>query len=129
MNIEHGMEETWEKGCNVYTPVFRGEPMKAECCDPSVSLENLLSLLDAGLHPVRYRANRDRAILVEFAEGGSYLATGFSFGEPGEATEAFARFATAAHGASDLPHYNHLLGHDFDLVMADGGDIQFAGMR
>jgi hypothetical protein len=126
MNIEQGMLAAWEQGCDGYTPIFRGEAMAVECGDPEVSLANLIRLLDAGLHPIRYRANADRSILVEFEEGGSYLATGFSFGEPGPATMAFGDFATLAHGpCEEVPHYVHLMALPVDATLEDGGYISF----
>ena len=128
MNVEQGMLAAWEQGCDGYTPLFRGEAMAVECGDPETSLANLVRLLDAGLHPIRYRANSDHSILVEFEEGGSYLATGFSFGKPGRATMAFGDFATLAHGPCELSHYEHLMALPVAMTLAEGGYIQFYGM-
>ncbi len=131
IQVENGMQEAWETGCNGYQPSFGGETLAVECCEPQVSLENLLTLLEAGLRPTRYRANADRSILVDFADGGSYLATGFSFGEPGPATAAFAEFVAAAHGeVPGLSRYEHFLaiGAIAADIMAEDGLIPLDGV-
>ena len=126
INIENGMEEAWKAGINGYQPVFRGQALAVECCDPEVSLQNLLKLLDAGLHPKRFRTNADRSILIEFEEGGSYLATGFSVGDEGVGTAAFAEYATAIYGVDPIGHYYCLSHLDFEDIYEDGGVIGFS---
>lgn len=122
-SVEDGMRDLWESCCSGYQPSFRGEKLGVECCDPETSLKNLLGLLAAGLQPKRYWANKDRSILIEFDAGMSYLATGFSFGEEGPATAAFAQFATKAHG--DRHHYDHLRSLDVGMTLAEKGGIMF----
>ncbi len=95
IEIDDGMLAAWTEDCSGYTPTLQGEPLATECCDPDVSLRNLLILLEEGYQPIYFRASEGKSILVEFDGEASYLATGFSYGEGGIATPCFAEYLAA----------------------------------
>jgi hypothetical protein len=121
IDIEQGMQDAWLQGTTCYLPMFRGENLAIEKGHPETSTANLLLLVEAGLRPSRYRVNEGRSILVEFANGGSYLATGFSIGDESKQTLAFGKFLDRVH--SDCDHASHLAALDFEATLAAQGDI------
>ena len=102
-----------------YIPIFQGEEMLPEGALPETSLENLRRLLDAGLEVRRFVAVPGQNVLVEFKTGEAYLATGFSFGDTGEASTAFAAFAELAGWGSrgELLRWIAALDPDWDTII------------
>ena len=109
------LDKAIQKCADGYIPVFAGQEMRPEGSLPEASLENLRQLLAAGLEVKWFRVGPDRSVLVEFETGENYLATGFSFGEPGDLTWAFAQFAEEAGEGVAKINFNFLAAMPQDL--------------
>lgn len=114
IDIHGDMASAFLAGCSGYLPTLGGDPLAAECCDPDVSATNLTLLLEEGFKPTSYQGGPNHMVLVEFDGGASYLATGFSFGEPGPGAECFAEFLHLAHGGDWYPRV--LAARSFDAL-------------
>jgi hypothetical protein len=86
------MKLAFQAGCDGYTPVFRGEALRPEMFDSTVSHENLSKLLQSGLKVDSVYLGEKQTVLVQFTGGEFYIATGFSWGEERRETQELALF-------------------------------------
>lgn len=86
--------------------------MEVEASIPDVSLRNLRTLVEAGLHVAVLMVVEQGHVLVVFTTGETYLATGFAVGEESECSAAMAKFASQTFGRSVREWY---------LSLSDGG--------
>lgn len=94
IQVQSSMRTAFLEGCKKYEPNFAGYDLAPECGDPTVSLRNL-EKLTPGRTVTRVELGPAQNILVTWATGDCYLATGFSVGCDDERVKAFAAFLTA----------------------------------
>jgi hypothetical protein len=92
--LEPRMKQIWEDGTTVYRPIYKGEPLEEENGNPEPSLHNLRKILADKLYVQYMFVGPHSHIFIVFTTGETYLATGFSIGDHGTKTKAFAQFSS-----------------------------------
>jgi len=92
IDISSQIVTAFKTGCSGYIPIFEGETLAPEGGLPETSFENLNTILAHGWTVVAIWIGESQNVLVVFASGETYLATGFSVGNKSEATFRFSRF-------------------------------------
>ena len=104
-------------GVDTYTPFIDGVDLETECGEPGITTRNLDKIVGA--------QGKDRVVLdfflqnghvlVIFANGESYLATGFGYGHEQEQVSQFAAFAHKRGFGEYAPLFKMLAGLDADF--------------
>jgi hypothetical protein len=103
-------------GDDTYQPVIGGLTLEVECGEPEISARNLAKVMDC--------VGKDRLVLgfflqhghvlVIFASGEAYLATGFGYGHEQAQVSHFAAFAHEQGFGAYTHLFNMLSGLDAD---------------
>jgi len=120
IEIESAMKKAAREGIDSYIPVFNGVDLEVEACIPEVSLRNLRTMLKTGLKVASVTVVDDGHILVAFATGETYLATGFAVGPASDLTLGLSKFMASA--------FPKLSASDWEGVITVGHDEYFRGV-
>ena len=110
------MRTAWEQGVSSYVPIYLERSLTPEASLHEASEQNLLALLNEGLQIRRFLAGSNQGVLVEFANGDRYLATGFGWGYEGNEVAAFAHVCQEAGFGTQDDVFFWLVGLPRDLV-------------
>lgn len=97
IDVSGPMALAFQSGDDTYQPVFPGTELELEYGQTKATLNNLNAILDSGNQEIAAFLLSSGQVMVVFASGNLYLATGFHYGHPGDEVHQFALFA-AKHG-------------------------------
>lgn len=99
INIETPLRQAAREGVQSYQPRFDGIVLERECCDPAISLYNLLEIINGGIEVLRVEIVENGYLYVTLGSGLAYLATGLRIvGRHDKETQCLAEFLAEAIG-------------------------------